>query len=576
MLGHVPRAILLGALFAGLIGLAALPSSAALPGSGTIAYAANSGGLYTINADGRDPALLRPGAVSDPRWSPDGSKLAFTDYAGAPAEFRLIVINADGTGEHVITASVNVPIALGSQPWSPDGGRIAWGPISGNSGDIYTASAAGGDVHRITSDSAPKEPPVWSPTGVSLAYGERVLESPFQVWELFVAGDDGTPPVQITNGGPEVLQSGRPSWSPNGSSIAFLRGPAIYVVHPDGTELHRVIDIAPSSTGEPVWSPDGTKIAYADGVNGFYARYGHYGQEIFVVGADGSGAHRLTELAPRGFNDGTPSWSPDGDRILFMRPTSGIGTYVTMNSDGTCESALGPAAVGTAAPSWQPVPGGAPLGEKVCGAVAAEGRGEPTRHGSKFYVYATVSNEGTEPLTNVTVMISNPRHDLALAGLPLYGCVKRDAKAVCSIDRIPRGESRSVVAIGTARRVGRDQRGIDVTLRAQLQVTADGLLLPTQRETDIVAFTSITCSSSDPGHGRIDGTRFPDRICGRRGADAIHPQDGKDFVYAGAGPDQIFSRDIYADVIRCGPGKDVVIADRRDVVARDCEKVRRG
>ena len=583
MLGLVPRAIVLGALLAGLVGLAAIPSVAAPPGSGKIAYAAFNDGLYTLNPDGSDVARLRPGAVSDPRWSPDGTKIAFTEYTGTVGEFRLVVMNADGTDEQVIVTTGG--IGLGKQPWSPDGARIAWGPWPGQAGDIYTARAAGGDLRRITTDVARKEPPSWSPTGERLLYAATVLESSSQVWELFVARDDGAPPVQITNGGSGAVQSVHPSWSPDGSSIAFLRqfgaaNPAIYVVHPDGTELHRVVDVSWTSTGEPVWSPDGMKIAYTDGVNGFYSRGGHVGQEIFVVDADGGGAHKLTETAPRGYNDATPAWSPDGDRILFMRPAGGPAgemNLVTMNVDGTCEGAL---PLGTAivysSPSWQTVPGGVPAGEKACRAVAVAGSGSPNRYRSKIYLYATVTNEGTEPLTNVTVTISNPRHDLALGGVPHYGCVKRNAEAVCSIDRIARGQSGTVVAVGTARRVGRDQRGIDLKLLAQLQVNAEGPLLPTQRETDLVAFTSNTCSSSDPGRGRIDGTRFPDRICGRRGADEIDPLAGKDFVFAGAGPDRIYARDVNGDVIRCGPGKDVVLADRKDVVARDCELVRRG
>jgi Tol biopolymer transport system component len=579
MLGFVPRAIVFGALLAGLVGLAAIPSSAALPGSGKIAYAVFNDGLYTVNPDGSDVARLRSGPVSDPRWSPDGSKIAFTEYTGSVGEFRLVVMNADGTGEHVIVTTGG--IGLGKQPWSPDGSRIAWGPRTGEAGDVYTASAAGGDVRRISYDNAPKESPSWSPTGSSLVYASMVLESSSMVWELFVARDDGTPPVQITNGS-GLAQSVRPSWSPNESAIAFVRQrsapfeSAIYVVHPDGTELHRVVDVAWSSTGEPVWSPDGTKIAYTDGVNGFYSRGGHAGQEIFVADADGSGVRRLTEGAPRGFSDFTPSWSPDGDRILFLRPAGGPATEMnlaTMNSDGTCEGGLGTTVV-QAAPSWQPVPGGGPVGEKTCRAVSLEGRGSPNRYRSKVYLYATVTNEGTEPLTHVMVTISNPRHDLALSGL--NGCFKRDAKAICSIFSIGRGKSITVGAVGAARRVGRDQRGIDIKLLAQLQVTADGPLLPTQRETDVVPFTPDRCSSSDPGRGRIDGTRFPDRICGRRGADDIHPLDGKDFVFAGAGPDRIFARDIYGDVIRCGPGKDIVIADRKDIVARDCERVTRG
>src|SRR5262245_5846454 len=137
MLGLVPRVIVLGALLAGLVGLAAIPSSAALPGSGKIAYAVFNDGLYTVSPDGSDVARLRSGPVSDPRWSPDGSKVAFTEYTGTVGEFRLVVMNADGTGEHVIVTTGSV--GLGKQPWSPDGARIAWAPRPGEAGDIYTA-----------------------------------------------------------------------------------------------------------------------------------------------------------------------------------------------------------------------------------------------------------------------------------------------------------------------------------------------------------------------------------------------------------------------------------------------------
>src|SRR5690349_10145522 len=146
MLGLVPRATVFGALLVGLVGLAAIPSSAALPGSGKIAYTVLNDGLYTVNPDGSEVARLQSGPVSDARWSPDGSKIAFTEYTGTVGEFRLVVMNADGTGEHVIATTGN--ISLGKQPWSPDGSRIAWGPAF--NGEIYTASAAGGDVRRIT------------------------------------------------------------------------------------------------------------------------------------------------------------------------------------------------------------------------------------------------------------------------------------------------------------------------------------------------------------------------------------------------------------------------------------------
>jgi hypothetical protein len=81
----------------------------------------------------------------------------------------------------------------------------------------------------------------------------------------------------------------------------------------------------------------------------------------------------------------------------------------------------------------------------------------------------------------------------------------------------------------------------------------------------------------DPGRGRIDGTSSGDRICGRTGRDLIHPGPGLDFVEAGSGNDVIFAASDYEsrDKIFCGRGYDVVVADREDRVAKDCERVRR-
>jgi hypothetical protein len=44
---------------------------------------------------------------------------------------------------------------------------------------------------------------------------------------------------------------------------------------------------------------------------------------------------------------------------------------------------------------------------------------------------------------------------------------------------------------------------------------------------------------------------------------------------AGTGNDRIAARDGTRDTIRCGPGRDTVVADRKDVVAWNCERVRR-
>jgi hypothetical protein len=291
-----------------------------------------------------------------------------------------------------------------------------------------------------------------------------------------------------------------------------------------------------------------------------------------LVNADGSGETRLTDV-PQAVLDVAPAWSPDGDQIVFKRgPVN--GDLLTMNPDGTCESALAATLVAEA-PSWQAVPRGPRLGPKTCRAVAVEATSFANGGTAASVIVGTISNEGTEPLTNVLVTITAPRNDLSLQATPGYECARRNAGFVCRIDRIERGESRDVAVLGMPRRAGRDQRSRNVPLRAGLEVTADGSLLATGRETNAVYFTPRRCVTLDRGQGRIDGTPYRDRICGRRGADLIHPGDEKDIVNAGAGPDVVFAYDGRRDSIRCGTGRDLAIADAKDRVAGDCERVNR-
>jgi Ca2+-binding RTX toxin-like protein len=80
------------------------------------------------------------------------------------------------------------------------------------------------------------------------------------------------------------------------------------------------------------------------------------------------------------------------------------------------------------------------------------------------------------------------------------------------------------------------------------------------------------------GTSRADhlvGGSGPDVIRGRGGNDVIVGGRGRDTLEGGAGNDRINARDGAVDVVRCGTGRDVVIADRVDRVARDCEVVRR-
>ena len=79
-----------------------------------------------------------------------------------------------------------------------------------------------------------------------------------------------------------------------------------------------------------------------------------------------------------------------------------------------------------------------------------------------------------------------------------------------------------------------------------------------------------------PGTARDDrlrGTSGADMLCGLRGNDTIRGGTGRDRLFGEDGNDRFLVRDGDFDIVGCGPGRDTVLADRQDLVGRDCERV---
>jgi TolB protein len=147
-----------------------------------------------------------------------------------------------------------------------------------------------------------------------------------------------------------------PAISPDGSQVAFLtarhdpkpRFPnlkyEIYVIDSDGSNLHR-LTTTDAAEDHPSWSPEGQKIIFDadyDG-DGFY--------EIYTIDSDGSNLTRLTSNAA---NDQFADWSPDETQIAFSSYRNGNWDIFIMNPDGSNQRQLTDSSAWELFPAWSP------------------------------------------------------------------------------------------------------------------------------------------------------------------------------------------------------------------------------
>jgi len=134
--------------------------------------------------------------------------------------------------------------------------------------------------------------------------------------EIYVMEANGAGVLNLTN---DPADDGDPSWSPDGTRIAFRSSrdgdpgsSRIYVMNADGSGVTRLSSDAWDADAEPAWSPDGTMLALSRVACDWWSGCM---RSIWIMSSDGSGAGQLTGSEYENHNH--PVWSPDGRSVAF-------------------------------------------------------------------------------------------------------------------------------------------------------------------------------------------------------------------------------------------------------------------
>jgi Tol biopolymer transport system component len=236
--------------------------------------------VYVMNADGSGVTNLTTSPTDvaswfsqlDPKWSPDGTKIAYDGDDG------LYVMNADGSDQTKVAAGQDAA-------WSRDGTRIAF---EGAGGAIWSVAPDGSGLLQLTTGVGFDGFPAYSPDGSKIAYyhGQSSDRA------IFVMNADGSNQTPVADFQADTM--GRPVWSPGGSMLAFDiyftdQTWDIYSVNADGSGLALLAGDPNRDENDPVWAPDGTTIAFQ-------------ASSVVARDIDNTGTFELYLMSPDGTN----------------------------------------------------------------------------------------------------------------------------------------------------------------------------------------------------------------------------------------------------------------------------------
>jgi Tol biopolymer transport system component/serine/threonine protein kinase len=217
------------------------------------------------------------GLEQEPTLSPDGNYVAYTTDRAGNLDIEILPL-----GEGNVTRITDHPADDAQPRWSPDGTRLAFvsarerpdgllvssgflgasSPyVNSEGGDIFLMPAFGGAATKLIDDATY---PTWSPDGRDIAF-LSTRDGNWRIWRVPVTGGE---PQQLTQGENSRFDY-HPAWSPDGNWIAYaslfaVGEEGLYVVPAGGGEP---IQLFEGNAVSPAWSPDGHHLYFSSSRN---------------------------------------------------------------------------------------------------------------------------------------------------------------------------------------------------------------------------------------------------------------------------------------------------------------------